>query len=177
MKVKLLLALLALGMLAICSLPFLKYLNGPYSPLFWATAPRQEIKVLVPKGYEGPVLIGYQVPDGETFYRQGDILIYHIHSDGALMLKENPPDGITSMTFWYVEPDGPLVPIPDSACFHDSADRGIVVCTGGLMGMNNAKSLRPNQSFYITKLADKSKRGAEYFALLDRYTERLALPK
>jgi hypothetical protein len=169
----LLLILLAVGLLAAITTLFW----SPYSALFWQFAPREKIQVLVPDGYEGPVLIAYQVPDGVQAERDDDVWLYRLQPDGALLLKNDPPRFIVQMSFWYTTESGELHPIPQNPCFLDSVAEGVVVCPGTRTEVFNYQRLRPNQNFYVAHLSDKQGWTYEvYTRLLRRYLDRLALP-
>lgn len=152
---------------------------GPYSPLPWLTASRQDVHVLVPEGFEGKVLIAWQIPDGKLAERERDAWIYRLQEDGALLLQNDPPEQIIHWSFWYARADGSLEPIPSSTCLDSAQDEGIVVCTGMIADRHKGRDLRPNASFIITRLEDYlSGRwgGDEFFRLTTRYLDQLALP-
>jgi hypothetical protein len=156
--------------LCICGLS-----GSGYSPWLWLFAPRQTIKVLVPVGYEGPILIAYQIPDGERAEKQGDVLLYRISSDGTLLLKDDPPSSVIAMSFWYLEANGDLQLIPQSACWDDSPEKSVVVCTGMMTLTHNRKDLHPNITFAVTSISDKWKHFDTGDQLIDRYLDRLAV--
>ena len=147
---------------------------GPYSPLFWMFAPRQEIRVIVPDGYVGPVLIGWQVPDGESAEVADNVLIYRLHEDGALMLRDDPPGGVGQWSFWYEASDGHLARIPDSTCFDDAPETGIVVCVGMIVEVHNSQDFRPNEYYAITTVTDADRDFDKAEELLSTYADRLA---
>ncbi|MGB8644962.1 MAG: hypothetical protein WCF84_06975 [Anaerolineae bacterium] len=151
------------------------FTGGPYAPFVWLFAERQTIQVWVPAGYEGPALIAFEIPDGVNAEKKDAVLIYRLEPNGTLFLKDKTPTSVIRISFWYVQGDGTLQAIPQSDCFSDSTDQGIVVCGSFFIGRHNLKDLHPNEIFYITRLADQAKRQAELEKLLDRYENRLAL--
>ena len=153
---------------------------GSNSVLFWETASKEEINVLVPDGYEGRVLIAWQIPDGALAKKEGDAWQYPLQKDGALLLQNEPPQEISQWVFWYKQVDGTLEPIPSSTCFDNAEEEGVVVCTGMMAVGVNGRDLRPNMGFTITTLDDYLDRkwdGEEFFRLTNLYFEQLALPE
>lgn len=153
---------------------------GSYSTLFWQTASKEDIHVLVPNGYEGRVLIAWQVPEGSIAEKEGDAWQYQLQEDGALLLQNDPPQEIGRWSFWYEQADGTLKPIPPSTCFDDAQEEGVAVCTGMIAVGANEKELRPNVGFTITTLEDYLSGkwdDEEFFRLRNRYYDQLVLPE
>lgn len=146
--------------------------------LSWLAAPKERIDVIVPKGYEGPVLIAYQIPDGATPEKKDNVWQYRLQDDGALLLQSDPLRGVGQLMFFYELSDGTLQPIPHSSCFDDVEYEGVVVCTGMMTEIHRGRNFRPNESFSIARLENKRQWTPEdYDLLIDRYFDRLALPE
>ena len=162
------------GTILVVLLSVLVGCSSPYSALFWQTSSPQEIRVLVASGYEGPVLIIWQVPNGGTATTTDEAFIYRLQPDGALLLQDDPPRSVGQWSFWHEEADGRLVPIPSSTCFNDAPEQGVVVCTGMSAASSNSKEVRPNVSFAITTLARKEEMVDRIFdELYPKYDEQL----
>ena len=169
-KLKRLLISLIVALLCVSCLSY-------YFPISWLIESPEIIQVHVPAGYEGQVLLAYQVPNGRQAKKTGDTWIYQLQPDGAILLQDDPPSGIVSISFWYVKADGQLESIPNDTCFDDSKTEGAVVCTGMIADIFNEVKLRPNQSFYVGHLTNKRKlKNVDYDVLLRLYLEQLALP-
>lgn len=150
---------------------------GPYSP-FNDLIPAERIHVIIPDGYEGRILIAWEVPDGEVAEKKDGVWQYRLQEDGALLLQNEAPQGVT-WSFSYERPDGSQEPLLPSTCFEDAPEEGVVVCTGGWLQVHDTIELRPNAGFTITTIDDYINRrwdGEEFFGLYSRYLDRLALP-
>lgn len=146
---------------------------------YWLVAPKERVDVIVPEGYEGPVLIAYQVPDGVIPQKKEDVWQYHLQHDGALLLQTDPLSGIGKYAFYYELADGALEPLPMSTCFDDVEYEGVVVCSSGTYEIHNARELRPSESYFVGRIEDwrQFKRSFEEFdRLYNRYFDQLALP-
>ncbi len=133
--------------------------------------------MLVPAGYEGAVLIGYQVPDGAIAQMENNAWIYRIQLDGALMLQNDPPRNIVQISLWYEKGDRTLISIPHAPCWgSDELIGAVIFCTGGTTNINKAKPLRHNISFAISYFnGDRITGGESYDNLLEKYFDRLVL--
>lgn len=146
--------------------------------LSWLVEPKERIDVIVPEGYEGPVLIAYQIPDGITAEKKDNVWQYRLQDDGALLLRSDPLSGVGQLMFFYELNDGTLRPIPHSSCFDDIEYEGVVVCTGMMTEIHRGRNFRPNESFSIARLDTKRQWTPEdYDRLIDRYFDRLVLPE
>lgn len=150
---------------------------GSYSP-FYDLIPAERIHVTIPDGYEGRILIAWEVPDGEIAEKEDGVWEYRLQKDGALLLQNDSPQ-VVSWSFSYERFDGSQEPLPQSTCFEDAPEEGVVVCTGGRLQVFDTVELRPNTGFTITTIDDYINRrweGEEFFGLFRRYFDRLALP-
>lgn len=143
--------------------------------LSWFAAPKERIDVIAPEGYEGPILIAYQVPDGVIPEKKGDVWQYYLQDDGALLIQTDPLPGVGQFKFFYRLQDGTLQPIPPSSCFDEVEYDGVVVCTGGTYEVYNTRTLRPNESYAILRLKDKAE--WDFDRLYDRYLDQLTVPE
>lgn len=149
------------------------YLWGP-TLYFWVLVPQEKYMVIVPEGYEGPVLIAWQIPDGEIAQKEDDAWIYRLGTDGALLLQNDPPNSVIDISFWYSKESKNLESIPFNSCDDDTLTTGeVIVCTGGLTGRYKTRDLHPNHSFYITSTPNSRVWDTE--KLLDRYLSRLVI--
>lgn len=152
---------------------------GPGSPLSVMFSPVERIQVYVPDGFEGNILIAWEVPDGTVAEEKEGVWQYRLQEDGALLLQNEPPQGRRQWYFAYEKDDGSLTPIPNSTCFESATETGIVVCGGTTAGIHDMRELRPNMQYTITTVEDRllgKWSGDEFFRLTDRYLDQLALP-
>ncbi len=145
---------------------------------FYDLIPAERIHVSIPDGYEGRILIAWEVPDGEIAEKEDGVWEYRLQKDGALLLQNDSPQ-VVSWSFSYERFDGSQEPLPQSTCFEDAPEEGVVVCTGGRLQVFDTVELRPNTGFTVTTIDDYLNRrweGEEFFGLFRRYLDRLALP-
>lgn len=148
--------------------------------MYYLIAPKHRVDVILPEGYEGPVLIAYQVSNGAVAEKQDNVWIYRIPQDGVLLLQNPPLRGVGQFLFFYQSLDGTLQPIPPSSCFDDAEDEGVVICLTGHFEVYNGKRLRPLQGYFVGTLDHwrRFKTDAEYYSrLYERYFDVLALPE
>jgi hypothetical protein len=150
---------------------------GSYSP-FYDLIPAERIHVSIPNGYEGRIMIAWEVPDGEVSEKEEGVWQYRLQKDGALLLQNDFPQ-VVSWSFSYERPDGSQEPLLQSTCFEDAPEEGVVICTGGWLQTFDTVELRPNTGFTVTTIDDYLNgrwEGEEFFGLFRRYLDRLALP-
>ena len=84
---------------------------------------------LIPSGFEGPVLILYNRPEGQPARYEGNSLIYDVPSTGVMQVQWGTQNVRTH--YWYVNSDGTRTPIRPSSqtmCRDDAPGDPIVVC-------------------------------------------------
>ncbi|MFZ2488337.1 MAG: hypothetical protein WAZ19_09465 [Anaerolineae bacterium] len=148
--------------------------------IYWLFAPRQRVDVIVPSGFEGYVLIAYQVPDGAEPVKEGDVYIYRIPEDGVLLLQSDPPSGVGQFAFYYEVGDGSLRPIPPSTCFDHVEHDGSVVCVTGTYEVYNTRQLRPSESYFVGSLdkwRDFRSSSEKFDSSYEQHLDKLALPE
>jgi hypothetical protein len=148
--------------------------------VYWLVSPKERIDVIMPAGYEGPVLIAYQISEGVVPEKEGDVWRYSAGKDGASLLQIDPPRGVGQYEFFYQKADGALQPIPHSTCFDDVESEGVVVCTAGHYETYHGHRLKPTAMFFVGKLADWRQfvSSFETFdSMYERHIDLLALPK
>lgn len=148
--------------------------------VYYLLAPKNRIDVILPEGYEGPILIVYQVSDGVVAEKEGNVWKYRIPESGVLFLRSAPLRGVGQFMFFYQSVDGTLRPIPPSSCFDDREDEGVVVCLTGHYEIYNKKRLRPLQGYFVGTLEHwrQFKTDPEYHrSLYERYFDKLVLPE
>lgn len=102
---------------------------------------------LLPHGYEGPVLIVFDQPDGEPATYRNQTRVYEIPSDGVLKSQFGPNDGWRKREYWYVSPDGEHSPIVSGLpCDHSLPPQTIQACLMGRMWMSDRSG--PEYSAY-----------------------------
>ena len=126
----------------------------------------------MPPGYEGPVLLIWNVPGGQTaeIKDNGRLRYYRLQEDGALLIADSPagphPYGLPffylrgTLTFWHDLP-GPYVQYLPSKCPKDPSKQGVGLCAGGIGGTTVTSNdvvvrERPYLSYIITTYENKS---------------------
>ena len=148
--------------------------------MYYLIAPKHRIDVILPEGYEGPILIVYQVSDGVVAEEKGGVWIYRIPEDGVLLLQNPPLGGVGRFMFFYQSLDGRLQPILPSPCFDDVEYEGMVICSTGHFEILNGKQLRPSQGYFVGTLEHYRQFKKDLESLIDlyyRYFDVLVLPE
>jgi hypothetical protein len=71
---------------------------------------------LIPAGYQGPVTIVFNDPDGRPMEISGGEITYRIPSNGILRIRDgHPVDKPRKVRYFYVDQSGPLKEIPSSS--------------------------------------------------------------
>ncbi len=130
-------------------------------------SPRSSIRVIMPTGYEGPVLIIWSVPGGQTAELKDDnsLLYYRLPDDGALLIADEPPGPYLygqpffylrgALTFWHELP-GPHIQYVSSICPDEPSVQGVGICSGnrggGMILVSNGieRRQRPFASYEVT---------------------------
>lgn len=129
-------------------------------------------RVIMPTGYQGPVLMIWSVPGGQTAeLKDGDRLRYYrLPGDGALLIADDPPAPYIygepffylkgTLTFWHDLP-GPHMQYVSSVCPDERSGQSVGVCRGNA-GMNwvitsngVTRRERPYTSFVVTTHENK----------------------
>lgn len=150
----------------------------------------KETRIVVPTGYEGPVLIIWSVPGGQTaeIKDEGRLLYYYLQNDDGALLIEDEPDGPHpfgiplfylqgTLTFWRNLP-GPHKQFILNRCPDASWGPKVGLCAGGIGGstiINNGivSRERPFVSYILTTYEDKSAAWDELFELKTEYEDRI----
>lgn len=144
-----------------------------------------EMRVLVPPDYEGPILIVWGVPEGQSAVVKdnGRLDYYRIASDGALLIKERPakphPAGLPlfymtgQLTFWYEHSEQVLREVPFRC--PDTPDEAKGLCGGGTWMMETASGRQlPNKTYYITTFEGEERNSKKLEQLLSVYRKEIS---
>lgn len=147
-----------------------------------------EIRVLVPPGYEGPILIIWGVLEGQPaeVKDNGRVHYYRIQDDGLLLIQDDPsgphPAGLPLfyitglLTFWYEHPEK-ILQNAMSRC-PDAPDQTAGFCWGRIGSLKSgSRKEHPYQSFIITTFEGKERMWNQLDRLLSVYTKELLSPR
>ena len=144
-----------------------------------------EVRVLVPPGYEGPILIIWSVLEGQPaeVKDNGRLHYYRIQDDGVLLIQDDPPDAhpaglplfhITGhLTFWYEHPEQ-ILRNAMSGC-PDAPDQATGLCWGGIGSLKSgSRKEHPYQSFISTTFEGKDRVWNQLDKLRSVYVKELS---
>ena len=155
-------------------------------------SPRSSTRVIMPTGYEGPVLIIWSVPGGQTAELKDDnrLLYYRLQDDGALLIADDPPGpylyGLPffylrgTLTFWHDLP-GPHMQYVSSICPDETSDQGVGLCSGrkgGAILISNGieRRQRPFASYVVTNYENKGTAVMARARLEEEYRHEMFFP-
>ena len=149
-------------------------------------------RVIMPPGYEGPVLLIWNVPGGQIPEMKdgGRLRYYRLQEDGALPIADpgsSPhPFGLPfltlrgTLTFWHDLP-GPYMQYLSNKCPRDASDQGVGLCAKGIgpiyVTSNNVLiRQRPFQSYTVTTYEDRDVNRAKLEELRSTYYDVIHYP-
>jgi hypothetical protein len=106
---------------------------------------------LIPEGFEGPVLIAFNDPDGTQPKYDGKSRLYEIPPSGVLRTQFPPNDGWSRPVYAYVDEQGNRTPIVTGAPCEDLPDDPVQVCSMGqrIDGDASGRLTRPEYNAYV----------------------------
>jgi len=125
---------------------------------------------LIPNGYEGPVLIIFNQPDGEPQTYEGQARIYAIPRSGILRTQFARNVGGYKPEFWYVDEQGRRAMIPWAVlCRERLPDDPIVACliSDAIIIVNN-KRVPSHRGFIVGPQSHQEKLATAYHDLVER---------
>jgi len=128
---------------------------------------------LLPAGYEGPVIIILNVPNGAPKEREGKARLFRIPASGVLRTQYGPNDGWNAPAFFYVDRAGHRTPIPGQAACSDSIDEHVRACWMGTR-MNSNGTPSPE---YVAYTVSRRTHDGEVSARGDQVVDSLLFAK
>jgi hypothetical protein len=106
---------------------------------------------LIPDGFEGPVLIVFNDPNGTQPEYEGKSRLYEIPPSGVLRTQFPPNDGWGRPIYAYVDDQGKHTQIVTGAPCEDLPDDPVQACSMGRRAYGDATGLRirPEYSAYV----------------------------
>jgi hypothetical protein len=122
---------------------------------------------LIPDGYEGPVLVVYDQPNGQPPEYEGSARLYEVPDTGLLLTRFPPNQSRYRPEFWYVDEDGKRTPIVWGVQCQDALpDDPVVACIMSELAAND-ESVPVHKGFIITRLSNRKAAAAAFRKLRD----------
>lgn len=142
--------------------------------------PADRVMIYVPDGFEGNVIIAWNIPDGSVAEMKDGVWQYYLQEDGALLLNNERLGSSVEWRFSILKHDGTFEEIP-YIVRSDGTETAEIVAYGG-SAISRGYQVQGTDwitSFTIASPEDyhagKWRRG-EQPDLLDRYWDRLSYP-